>query len=221
VKGAQSRLLVGGIRGEEARVDAARAHRGDLGVGHQAPSHGSAQRLLQLLGQLRAAHAGQLGRVVGIHERAGFEPAALADCQRLEIDLDDRARRYALHVHDRRRPPIAPPAAQRVAQHVRLRLPRNAAREQRADLAREVHAPVHASEIERLDAEAVPHQQDPATCAIERREGEQSIALRNSVLAPCGEDSQQRLGIASAAVAWSGQPLAQLSVVEDLAVEVQ
>jgi hypothetical protein len=218
VVGHDPRMLLARQRSDQAGVKATRAHRPHRHVGHQAPADRPAQLRLEHVAQLTAAGVGERRHALPVDRGRRVVPAALGRGQGFEVDVEQRPGRQAVDSHKRRLRPFRPAVPDCVREHVGPCAARDPGGQQRADLRGEPHGPTVAREIERLDPEPVAREQHAAMGGVVRGEREQAVAARHRVVSPCIERVEERLGVGPAAPLSVAQLVAQLEVVEDLAV---
>ncbi len=202
------RRLLGGERGERARVDAAGEQHADGNVGDQMRAHGVAQAgaaLLDELGLVLAVPGRERARAREARDRhlAVVPGQRVAGRELLDVDEDRERRRHAVEREER---------VQRVEADVAVL--------QRVELRGEAELAAVQPVGERLDPEAVAREHEPAPRRVPDGDREHAAQALPEPVAPLLVAVDEHLGVGARAerVARRLELAHQLAVVVDLAV---
>ncbi len=202
---------------DEAGIDAARQQASDGHVGHQPALDGDPQGLENRVLPVLFGPVGGLLAAAEVRFPVGGRRRAA-----VRLDRDQRCRWHLGHsAQDRARRRHDGVEAQVVVQCDGVDPGVDvAAGEQGGQRRREANACGVLGEVQRLDAEPVAAEEDPAAVALDDREGEHPLQVVDEAVAPVVVGLEEHLGVAvgEEAVAVPGQLLPQFLVVVDAAV---
>ncbi len=218
-KSFQTRLpQLGEQRHDQARIDAAREQHADRHVGDHAALDGSAQRGFNHRFAFRGRQRGQ--RDVRAHWQRPVDAVAAGTIRR---EGGNRRRRQLAHAGQdcvRRRHHGVPAHVMMQRDRIDVGVDVTAG-QQRRQGGSEAQPAGAFRQVQRLDAEAVARQRQPAGIAFDDGEGEHAVEALHAVRTPGveGLEDDFRVAFREESVAESLQFLPQLAVVVDAAVE--